>query len=108
MDEMRLFHVSSTPDASADVLRHFLYIKLHLRNPEAADSYLMDYDDTVEMLSKSAGSLRIGEAPIMRERSLRRINFLRHDYFLVYRVNGNEAEIIAVGHSDEDLNNVIR
>ena len=43
----------------------------------------------------------------MRERELRRISFIRHDYFLVYHIKGDEAEIVAVGHFDEDLKNVI-
>ena len=77
-------------------------------NPQAADAYLDDYDETLEILSKSAGSLKIGEHPLMKSRGLRRINFVRHNYFLVYYNEGDEAIIVAVGHFDEDLKNVIR
>ena len=108
MDNLKRYQVTSTPDAEADVLRHYLYIKLRLKNPEAADAYLEDFDDTVEMLSKAAGSLRIGDDPIIRSRDLRRINLMRHDYFIVYFIDEDEAVIIAVGHHDEDLHNVIR
>ena len=94
-------------NADADTLRHYLYIRNVLMNPQAADAYLTDYDETRELLSKSAGSLRVGDHPLMRERELRRINFIRHDYFLVYHIEGDEAEIVAVGHFDEDLKNVI-
>ena len=105
---MRTYDVTSTPDADADTLRHYLYIRNVLRNPQAADAYLVDYDETREVLARSAGALRVGEHPLMKERNLRRINFLRHDYFMVYCVEGDEAIIIAVGHFDEDLQNVIR
>ncbi len=104
---MKEFFVSSTWDADADTLRHYLYIRNVLMNPQAADAYLTDYDETRELLSKSAGSLRVGDHPLMRERELRRINFIRHDYFLVYHIEGDEAEIVAVGHFDEDLKNII-
>ena len=104
---MKEYYVSSTWNADADTLRHYLYIRNVLMNPQAADAYLTDYDETRELLSKSAGSLRVGDHPLMRERELHRINFIRHDYFLVYHIEGDEAEIVAVGHFDEDLKNVI-
>lgn len=105
---MRKYHVTSTRDADNDVLRHYLYIRNVLMNPQAADAYLIDFDETLEVLSRSAGSLRIGEHPVMRARRLRRINFMRHEYFMVYRVEDEEAQIIAVGHFDEDIQNVIK
>ena len=104
---MQKYHVSSTRDADADTLRHYLYIRNVLMNPDAAEAYLVDYDETRELLSKSAGALRIGSHPLMKERGLRRINFVRHDYFMVFFVEASEAVIVAVGHFDEDLGNVI-
>ena len=105
---MQRYYVTSTLDADADTLRHYLYIRTVLLNPQAADAYLDDYDETLEILSKSAGSLKIGDHPLMKSRGLRRINFVRHNYFLVYYIEGDEAVIVAVGHFDEDLKNVIR
>lgn len=105
---MQKYFVTSTLDADTDTLRHYLYIRNVLLNPEAADAYLTDYDDTREILSKSAGALKVGEHPLMKARELRRINFMHHNYFLVYHLEGDEAEIIAVGHFDEDMKNVIR
>lgn len=104
---MQRYYVSSTWDADADTLRHYLYIRNVLMNPQAADAHLTDYDETRELLSKSAGSLRIGDHSLMKARHLSRINFIRHDYFMVYHIEGDEAEIIAVGHFDEDSKNVI-
>ena len=71
---MQRYFVSSTWDADADTLRHYLYIRNVLMNPQAADAYLTDYDETRELLSKSAGSLKIGDHPLMKARHLRRIN----------------------------------
>ena len=42
---MKEYFVSSTWDADADTLRHYLYIRNVLMNPQAADAYLTDYDD---------------------------------------------------------------
>ena len=103
---MKEYFVSSTWDADADTLRHYLYIRNVLMNPQAADAYLTDYDETRELLSKSAGSLRVGEHPLMKERELRRINFIRHDYFLVYHIEGDEAErLIAADNEYESTRN---
>lgn len=43
---MKEYFVSSTWDADADTLRHYLYIRNVLMNPQAADAYLTDYDET--------------------------------------------------------------
>jgi len=59
---MQRYYVSSTWDADADTLCHYLYIRNVLMNPQAADAFLTKYDKARKLLSKSAGPLRIGSS----------------------------------------------
>ena len=75
------------------------------KNPQAALSVMNDYDDTIAKLSIVAGSLKPCQSPKMKERNLRRINFLRHNYFMLYLVEGQTAYVTNIFHDLEDADN---
>ena len=79
-----------------------------LYNPDAARAVLEDFEATVERISQMGDRVPIGTHPIMRKRNLRRMNFLKHDYFVIYRVRGDVAEIVRIGHSLENLEKVLK
>ncbi len=68
----------------------------------------MDYEETLYLLSIAADALQPGLHPLLAKRNLRRINFQRHQYFMLYRINGHVAEVVTVAHFKEDLKNVLR
>lgn len=104
---MEKYNVFTTPDADNDVDRCHNYLLEHFQSDQAGDAFLDDFDETVDELSLVAGKLQVGTSKIMKMRNLRRINFRRHDYFMIYRINGNDAEIIAVAHFKEDLHRIL-
>ena len=79
-----------------------------LYNPDAARAVLEDFEATVERISQMGDRVPIGTHPIMRKRNLRRMNFQKHDYFVIYRVRGDIAEIVRIGHSLENLDKVLK
>ena len=104
---MKLYIVTITPEAEQDLERFFAYLERKLLNPQAADAFLEDYEDTVRTLIQTAGSIRIGEHPTLKSRNLRRINFRHHNYFLLFHINGDNAVVDAIGHTLQDIDNVI-
>ena len=104
---MKRYNVVTTPDADADLKRFFTYILLQLKNEQAAFSFLDDYDETIEILSKNAGMIKESEYKLLRERNLKRINFKRHRYFLLFSLNQDTATVVAIGHFLQDIDNVL-
>ncbi len=105
---METYSIEVTPNADADVERCYRYLVEVLHSWEAADAFLDDYYESLDKLSLVAGKLKMGEHPLMKSRALRRLNFHRHHYFLLYRMEGLTAVIIAVAHFRQDISNVLK
>ena len=107
--EMSLaYKVVITDEALSDLRRYVAYLINVKKNKQAASNLLDDYDVTIAKLSAVAGSLKICESPNMRTRSLRRINFLHHNYFLLYQLKGEIAYVTNIFHGLEDADNKLR
>lgn len=83
---MRHFKVEVTPEAKTDLKRYVYYVRSRLKNTQAARNILEDFRDTKARLSCCAEMLALPESEILRLRQLKRMNFLKHDYFLLYRI----------------------
>ena len=105
---MNTYHVIITDDAKADLKRYRDYILKKFRNPQAAKALLLDYRKTRKVLEKTAGSLNTPDSEILQQRSLRRINFQNHNYFLLYRIDNDNVYVTNVFHFLEDYENKIR
>lgn len=82
------------------------YIVYTLFNDAAAKSVLADARETREALSKVASSLRYCEHPELRKREIRAIFFRRHQYVMLYRIEGTIVFVEAVYHQKQDYENV--
>lgn len=69
---------------------------------------MQDYRETRESLSRIAGSIKEADSEKLRERNLKRINFRRHDYFLLFRIDGEVATVTNVFHFLEDYENKLK
>ena len=49
-----------------------------------------DYDETLDELERVAGSLKLVNNPKLARLGYRRINFKRHRYYFLYRVEGKQ------------------
>lgn len=72
---------------------------------QAAQALFDDYRATKQHLADVAGAIKEPESEKMKLRRLKRINFLKHNYFFLFRINGDNAEIVAMFHGLEDYEN---
>ncbi len=102
------YKVQVTFDAKEDLKRYRDYLRLEKRSPIAAKSIVTDFKNTVSQLKLVADSLQIPESEELQKRRLKRINFFKHDYFLLYRIDGDVVTITNMFHSLEDYENKLR
>lgn len=105
---MKTYKVLLTADAREDLKRYLSYLKNVKKSPQAAKNVLNDYIDTRKELEKCAGSLADPDSQKLREWGLKRMNFLRHNYFMLYRIEENNAVIISIFHSLEDADSKLK
>ena len=99
------YKVIITKEAYSDLRNCISYLINVKCNQQAAENLLNDYDETVERLKTAAGSLKMCESPNMKARKLHRINFLHHNYFMLYLLEGQEVYVTNVFHALEDAEN---
>lgn len=92
-------------DAEQDLDRFVRYLLFEKRNEQAARNLLDDFESTVVTLSHIAGSLKECDNPRLKKLGYRRINFLRHRYFMLYRIDGNNVVVDNIFHELQDYEN---
>ena len=97
------YKVIVTDDAFEDLDNILYYILFVLKNEPAAQNVLSDFELTKQHLSHIAGSLKLCENSRLREKGYRRLEFQKHSYFLLYRIEGTLALIDAVFHDLQDF-----
>ena len=101
------YKVVMTTDAEEDLDRFIRYLLFEKQNGQAASNVLNDFEATKISLSRVAGSLKLCDNPRLRELGYRRMNFLSHDYFLLYRIEGDAAIVDNIFHELQDYENKI-
>lgn len=105
---MKIYRVSVTADAKADLKRYKDYLVDEKKNRQAARNVVLDFSQTKDDLKKSAWSLAEPESQKLLERGLKRINFRSHDYFLLYRIEGSRVFVTNMFHDLEDYENKLK
>ena len=99
------YKVVITKDAEKDLDEFVKYLLFEKRNEQAARNVLNDYDATIVSLKIVAGSLKLCDNPRLRKYEYRRINFLHHRYFMMYRIVENVVYIDNIFHELQDYEN---
>ena len=99
------YKVVVTTDAEEDLERYIRYLLVVKRNEQAAKNVLDDFEATVKSLESVAGSLKHCENPRLRNLGYRRINFLSHRYFMMYRIVENTVFVDNIFHELQDYEN---
>ncbi len=99
------YKVAVTRDAEADLDRFIKYLIFEKESMQAAENVLNDYDATIESLRHVAGSLKLCDNPRLRQLKYRRINFLNHRYFMLYRIEDNVVFVDNIFHELQDYGN---
>ena len=76
--------VTSVAEESLD--KFINYLIFEKKNFQAAKNVLDDFENTKNNLARVAGSLCVCENPKLKKLGYRRINFLSHRYFMLYRI----------------------
>ena len=105
---MKTYIVKITPDAKADLDRYKNYLLEKKNSKQAARNVVKDFNLTATKLKDVAGSLAEPESLKLKERGLKRINFLKHDYFLLYRIEGSYVYVTDMFHSLEDYESKLK
>ena len=96
------YKIVVTSVAEESLNKFISYLIFEKKNPQAAKNVLDDFENTKNNLIQVAGSLRLCENPKLKELGYRRINFLSHRYFMLYRIIGNTVFIDNIFHSLQD------
>ena len=96
------YKVVVTKDAEEDLERFIKYLIFDKESIQAAQNVLNDYDATIESLKHVAGSLKLCDNPRLRQSEYRRINFLNHRYFMLYRIVDGEVFVDNIFHELQD------
>ena len=101
------YKVVVTRDAEEDLDNFIKYLIIEKKNMQAAENVLNDYDATIESLRHVAGSLKLCDNSKLRQLEYRRINFLNHRYFMLYRIVDQIVFVDNIFHELQDYENKI-
>lgn len=100
------YNVQITPPAKHQFEMYISYILYKLKNIQAARAIRDDAKRTKQRLSVVARSLPLCENPILAKHGYRRIFFDKHNFFMVYRLDGELAIVDAMYHGLQDYESV--
>ena len=101
------YKVVITIDAENDLDQFINYLIYEKKRLQSANNLLDDFDSIIESLTHIAGSLKLCDNPRLRKLGYRRINFLKHRYFMLYRIVDNLVIVDNIFHELQDYENRI-
>lgn len=101
------YKVVITIDAENDLDQFINYLIYEKKSLQSANNLLDDYDSTIKSLAHIAGSLKLCDNPRLRKLGYRRINFLKHRYFMLYRIVDSLVIVDNIFHELQDYENRI-
>ena len=99
------YSIVVTNDAEDDLNRVIEYLLFEKKSKQAAKDVLDDFEKTKEKLKNVAGSLKLCDNPRLKILGYHRINFLKHRYFILYRIESNLVFIDNIFHELQDYEN---
>lgn len=105
---IKKYRVVVISDAKQDLRKAVDYLVNVKMSPQAARNVMNDFHETRKELSDVAEMLRLCENPKLAERGLHRINFRRHNYYMLYYIKGSTAYVTDIFHDLEDAENKIK
>ena len=99
------YKVVVTADAEEDLNQYIRYLLMDKKSDQAAKNILDDFEATIRSLKIVAGSLNPCDNPRLKEQGYRRINFLSHKYFMLYRIDEDTVFVDNIFHELQDYEN---
>ena len=82
------------------------YVVYELRNEEAADRIIDDFETAIETLEISANAFAKCTEPPLAQHSYYKYHLEKHRYVLLYRISGKKVIIDRVYHELQDYQNL--
>ena len=106
---MKKYRVIVTPDAENDLKAYLAYLRDVKKNTQAVNGVLADFRDTKNELKSVALSLQEPDSEKLKERGLKRINFKKHNYFMLYYIAPTDNVYVTnVFHGLENFEDKLR
>ncbi|MFI3212971.1 MAG: type II toxin-antitoxin system RelE/ParE family toxin [Eubacteriales bacterium] len=99
------YNVVLTVDAEEDLNQFIRYLLIEKKNEQAAKSVIDDFEVTIQHLVNVAGSFKLCDNPRLKKLGYRRINFMKHRYFMLYRIENNIVFVDNIFHELQDYEN---
>ena len=99
------YKVVVTAEAEEDLNQFIQYLLLAKKNKQAAKNVLDDFEDTIELLKHVAESLKTCDNPRLQSLGYHRINFQKHRYFMLYRIEDDVIYVDDIFHELQDYEN---
>lgn len=99
------YKVITTPKTLQQLESYVDYIQYTLFNDSAAKSVWQDAQDTATELEIVAGSLLLCKHPKLKKLGYHPMFFLRHQYVMLYRIEGTTAFVEGIYHQLQDYEN---
>ncbi len=101
------YKVIITPPAKRRLDMYIGYTANQLMNRQAAKSIRDDAKNTKERLSKSANINKLCDNPILAKYNYRKIHFGKHDFVMIYRIDGDKAIVDGMYHELQDYESIL-
>ncbi len=101
-----VYKVVIMPSAKRRLDRYVYYTIETLRNRPAAKAILADARSTAKRLSVAAESLKICEHPILAKHGYRKINFAKHRFVMIYRIEDDTVIVDGMFHELQDYEGI--
>ena len=102
---MKKYKVYITGRAFSDLRIRIGYLRNEKKSMQAAQALFDDYRETRSILANIAGALADSDDEKLKRRGLKRINFLHHNYFMLFKIEKEKVFIVRVFHGLEDYQN---
>ena len=96
------YEVVVTLDAKEDLEGFINYLLVEKKSRQAAKNLLDDFEAAKQSLETVADSIKLCDNPRLKALGYRRINFLSHRYFMLYRIEGNQVIVDNIFHELQD------
>lgn len=97
-----VYKVVLMKSAEDDLDRFVSYLLFVKKNEQVALNLLNDFEATKISLSNVAESLKLCDNPKLKELGYRRIHFLSHRYFILYRIENDTVFVDSIFHELQD------
>ncbi|MDR1018606.1 MAG: type II toxin-antitoxin system RelE/ParE family toxin [Lachnospiraceae bacterium] len=96
-----------TKNAKLDFENIISYLINILQNNQAAINVINDFEETIKTLSKIAKSLKYCDTPKLKDLGYKKIKFSKHDYLILFRINGHDIIIDDIFHCLQDYEHIL-